>query len=190
MRKLLEWVRHAPVISVLVALAVGAAIGVPVADGVDHYFSTNAFCATGCHVMEATVYAELKQSTHGTSAKGVHPRCASCHISRSLPVAMWEHTKGMSELYAYIVQGIRTADDFEKVRAAAADRVRLSMLANDSQGCRGCHVMEEIKPEKKRGQRQHVDALEKGTTCIACHYNLVHKEVEPSEHFLRRAGIQ
>lgn len=24
-----------------------------------------------------------------------------------------------------------------------------------------------------------------GTTCIACHYNLVHKEVEPSAAFLK-----
>jgi cytochrome c-type protein NapC len=103
---------------------------------------------------------------------------------------MWQHTKGLTELYAFIVQGIRTAEDFEKVRPAAADRVRLAMLANDSEGCRGCHVMAEIKPEKKRGQRQHAEALEKGTTCIACHYNLVHKEVEPSAEFLKRAGVE
>ena len=54
--------------------------------------------------------------------------------------------------------------------------------------CRGCHVMEGIRPERKRGQRQHADAIETGTTCIACHYNLVHKEVEPSEAFLEAAG--
>jgi nitrate/TMAO reductase-like tetraheme cytochrome c subunit len=190
MRKLLEWVRHAPVISLIVAAIIGLVVGVPVVDGVDHYFSSNSFCATGCHVMESTVYAELKQSTHGTSPAGVHPRCADCHLSDNLAVAMWQHTKGLTELYAFTLGGIRTAEDFEKVRVEAADRTRLWMLANDSAGCRGCHVMEEIKPEKKRGQRQHADALEEGTTCIACHYNLVHKEVEPSKQFLQRAGVE
>lgn len=190
MRRLLEWVRYAPLVSVIVALVIGAAIGVPVADGVDRYFSSNAFCANGCHVMQDTVYQELKQSTHGTSTKGVHPECADCHLSRNLTVAMWQHTKGISELYAYLVKGIRTAEDFETVRAEAANRVRLSMLANDSEGCRGCHVMAEIVPQKKRGQRQHAEAIENGTTCVACHYNLVHKEVEPSAEFLKRAGME
>jgi nitrate/TMAO reductase-like tetraheme cytochrome c subunit len=44
--------------------------------------------------------------------------------------------------------------------------------------------MEAIKPERKRGQRMHAVAIEEGTTCIVCHYNLVHKEVEPSKAFL------
>jgi len=189
-RRLIAWVTTWPVIALLVAAAVGALVGVPVAAKVDSHFSSNAFCATSCHVMEGTVYQELKQSTHGTSAKGVHPSCAECHISRSLPVAMWEHFLGLSDLYAYVVQGIRTPADFEKVRAAGAERVRFDMLANDSEGCRGCHVMAEIKPEKKRGQRQHAEAIEKGVTCIACHYNLVHKEVEPSKRFLKRAGLE
>jgi cytochrome c-type protein NapC len=61
----------------------------------------------------------------------------------------------------------------------------MKMLANDSQNCRNCHVMEAIQPERVRGQRQHAEAIETGTTCIACHYNLVHKEVEPSEEFLQ-----
>jgi len=30
----------------------------------------------------------------------------------------------------------------------------------------------------------HTMALEEGTTCVACHYNLVHEEVEPSKVFL------
>jgi nitrate/TMAO reductase-like tetraheme cytochrome c subunit len=44
--------------------------------------------------------------------------------------------------------------------------------------------MEAIKPARKRGQRMHAKALEENTTCIACHYILVHKEVEPSKAFL------
>jgi nitrate/TMAO reductase-like tetraheme cytochrome c subunit len=98
-------------------------------------------------------------------------------------MAMWDHFLGTSDLIAFL-QGVRTPEDFEEVRAEAADRVRMAMLANDSKHCRTCHVMEAIQPERRRGQRQHAEALETGTTCIACHYNLVHKEVEPSQRFL------
>ncbi|HLB31310.1 MAG TPA: hypothetical protein VJN91_07265, partial [Gammaproteobacteria bacterium] len=38
--------------------------------------------------------------------------------------------------------------------------------------------------ERVRGQNQHKEAVEKGITCILCHYNLVHKPVDPSEAFL------
>jgi len=63
--------------------------------------------------------------------------------------------------------------------------VRFRMLANDSKNCRTCHTMEAIRPEKKRGQRAHETAMEEGLSCIICHYNIVHKEVPPSEAFDR-----
>lgn len=181
----MDFVRRRPLpFAVVAALGVGAFVGVPVADFGDRYFSSNAFCATACHVMEATVYKEYRESTHWKTVTGVRPTCADCHLSKGLTAAWWEHVLGTKELYANVVLGIRTAEDFEEVRAEAADRVRFRMLGNDSKNCRGCHVMEAIQPERKRGQRQHAEARETGTTCIACHYNLVHKEVEPTEAFL------
>ncbi len=99
-------------------------------------------------------------------------------------MAMWDHAVGTRDAFAFVFSGIRTPEAFEKVRAREADRVRFSMLRSDSKNCRGCHVMDAIQPERKRGQRQHAEAKEQGTTCIVCHYNLVHKEVEPSEAFL------
>lgn len=183
-----EFVRRRPLpFAVVAALGVGAVVGVPVADYGDRYFSSNAFCATGCHVMEATVYKEYKDSTHWKTATGVRPSCADCHVSKALAPAWWDHVLGTKELYANVILGIRTAEDFEEVRAEVADTVRFRMLANDSRNCRECHLMEAIRPARKRGQRQHADAIETGTTCIACHYNLVHKEVEPSEAFLEAA---
>ncbi|NIO39429.1 MAG: cytochrome c-type protein NapC, partial [Burkholderiales bacterium] len=149
------------------------------------YFSSNKFCAYGCHVMEATVYKEFKEATHFNTKTGVRPTCADCHVSKGLTAAMWDHLLGTKELYALVFRGIDTPKEFEKERAAAADRERLRLLSNDSKNCRTCHVMEAIKPERKRGQRQHAEAIKNGTTCIACHYNLVHKEVEPSEAFLK-----
>lgn len=187
-RRWMEFVLRRPLpFAVAAALGVGAFVGVPVADFGDRYFSSNDFCATGCHVMEATVYKEYQDSTHWKTVTGVRPTCADCHVSKALVPAWWDHVLGTRELFANVVLGIRTAEDFEEVRAEAADRVRFRLLANDSRNCRGCHVMEAIQPERKRGQRQHAEARETGTTCIVCHYNLVHKEVEPSDAFLQAA---
>lgn len=168
---------------VLLAMAVGGIIAVPTTQAVDRYFSTNQFCAQTCHVMELTVAAELRQSAHWTTPTGVRPSCADCHVSDGLTMAMWDHLVGTRELIAYL-RGVRTPAAFEEVRTEGANRIRMKMLHNDSQNCRNCHVMEAIQPERRRGQRQHAEAIETGTTCIACHYNLVHKEVEPSEEFL------
>jgi nitrate/TMAO reductase-like tetraheme cytochrome c subunit len=173
-----------PLFLIPLALVVGGIIAVPTTEAVDRYFSSDKFCAETCHVMVTTVAAERHQSVHWTTPTGVRPSCADCHISQGLTVAMWDHVVGTRDLVAFL-RGVRTAEAFEEVRAEGADRVRMKMLANDSQNCRNCHVMEAIQPERLRGQRQHAEAIETGTTCIACHYNLVHKEVEPSEEFLQ-----
>jgi cytochrome c-type protein NapC len=181
------WARRSygyPVLIVLVAMAVGGLIAVPVADTVDSYFSTDEFCAEACHSMEATVAKEYRESTHWATPTGVRPSCADCHISEGLTMAMWDHLWGTRDLIAFL-RGVRTAEDFEEIRAESANHTRMAMVANDSKNCRTCHVMEAIQPERNRGQRQHAEALETGATCIACHYNLVHKDVEPSEEFLQ-----
>ncbi len=133
--------------------------------------------------MTGTVTEELKQKTHWTTRTGVRAGCKDCHVSEHITEAYWDHIIGMGELYGWAIEGVRTVEDFERRRAAAADRVRLDMLANDSKHCRSCHVKEAIQPERTRGQRQHKEADEKGITCIVCHYNLVHKDVPPSEAF-------
>lgn len=179
--------RTRAILAAVALLAAGAAIGVPTVDYVDRYFSTDAFCATTCHVMEETVYKEFNESTHGTTATGVRPGCADCHVSPTLPAAMWDHFLGMRDLYVYFVEGVRTPEKFEEVRARAADLARFALLESDSATCRSCHVMEAIVPARNRGKTQHAEAIEKGITCIACHYNLVHADVEPSEAFLSAA---
>ena len=134
--------------------------------------------------MQATVATEYREAMHWQTPTGVRARCADCHVSEGLTLAMWDHFLGTRDLIAFLA-GVRNPKDFEEVRPEAAHRVRMAMLANDSKNCRSCHVMAAIQPERTRGQRQHAQALEEGTTCIACHYNLVHKEVEPSEEFLQ-----
>jgi nitrate/TMAO reductase-like tetraheme cytochrome c subunit len=188
--RLRSGIRYYPILLIVLALGIGGLVAVPVADVTDQYFSSNKFCAYGCHVMEATVYKEYKESTHYNTRTGVRPGCADCHISKGLTAAMWDHVKGTKDIYALVIKGIDTPEKYEAERAAAAERVRLQFVANDSKHCRSCHVMDAIKPERKRGQSQHAEAIKSGTTCIACHYNIVHKEVEPSEAFLKAIDSQ
>lgn len=178
-----RWIGGATGLATLLGIGIGVLAGAPIADGVDLYFSSNAFCANTCHVMTETVAAELKTSTHGTTRTGVVPKCRDCHVSRGLTLAYIDHIKGLRELYANVVKGIDTVEEFEAVRAEAANRVRMHLVNTDSRACRTCHVMDAIRPEKPRGQKQHAEALEKGITCIVCHYDLVHKETPLSDEF-------
>jgi len=180
---LLKWVGGVVGAALLGGLFVGVVVGVPVIDAADRYFSSNDFCAKTCHVMTETVAAEFATSTHGTSPKGVIPKCSDCHVSENLTGAMIDHALGLRDLYARWIGGIDTAAEFETIRADAANTARMAFFNSDSANCRSCHVMAEIKPEKKRGQVQHADAIENKITCIVCHYDLVHKSVPLSAEF-------
>ncbi len=191
--RLSEFVRRYPLVAVIVVIVVGGAgavIGAPVADEVDRYFSSDAFCANTCHIMTATVAKELHESDHWNGPSGVRATCGDCHVSETLLAAWWDHIIGLRELYAFTIGGIDTVEEFEEERAALANRTRLGMIANDSKNCRTCHVMAAIKPERTRGQKQHEEARKEGTTCIACHYNLVHKEVPLSDEVKKALGIE
>jgi nitrate/TMAO reductase-like tetraheme cytochrome c subunit len=168
---------------VLIILFIGA-FTLTTLDFTDYVFSHNTFCGNVCHVMESTVYQELRKSKHYTTPTGVRPTCADCHVSGRLTWAMVDHFLGTGELFVNLTNDFSKPGSFEKFRPDAANRERFKMLANDSETCRSCHVMEAIKPSRVRGQNEHKEAMEKGITCIVCHYNLVHKAVDPSESFL------
>lgn len=153
-------------------------------DFTDYVFSHNTFCGNVCHVMESTVYKELQDSKHYNTPTGVRATCAQCHVSGRLTFAMVDHFLGTSELFVNLTNDFSKPGSFEKFRPEAANRERFKMLGNNSETCSHCHVMEAIKPQRIRGQNAHKDAMDKNVPCIACHFNLVHKEVEPSEAFL------
>jgi trimethylamine-N-oxide reductase (cytochrome c), cytochrome c-type subunit TorC len=171
----------------LVVLGVAAGVAaVFVGQEADTYFSSNKFC-NSCHEMEATVYQELQQSGHAKAASGVQPTCGHCHVAQKLFPALWDHFMGTGDLIAHL-RGISTVEKFEERRAEVADKERLKMLGQNSRNCQRCHVMPAIKPSKPRGVTQHKEALAKGNSnCIACHYNLVHKEVPASDAFSKAA---
>lgn len=182
-RNLYQWVLF------IIGLIVLAAVSVVTVDATDYVFSTMKFCSGTCHVMESTVFQEYQKSKHWNTPTGVRPECADCHVSKRLTFAMRDHFLSSGELFLWMTTDFTKPEAFEKFRPEAANTARLHLLESNSANCKRCHVMEAIKPSRLRGQNAHRDAIANGNSnCITCHYNLVHKEVEPSKEFLEAAG--
>jgi len=175
----------------LIGIALGV-LGAWVADKMHHYASSDEFCGTSCHSMEAYVATEsdYTSSAHQTSWSGVHAGCADCHIPEGLVPATWAHVKGgIKDSIAEAMNDFTDADEWESRRVELAYSVRDWLIETDSVTCRRCHSNEAaIDPGFRRGRREHRKARQESITCIACHYNLVHSPVEPRENFLRLAG--
>ena len=173
-----------PLNGMLAGLAAVMVLGLSfvVAEELNIRGNSTEFCIS-CHSMRAHVYEEFKQSKHYQTATGVRPECGSCHVSKRFWPAVYDHATGTHDLISEFSKDWKSPEFFEKNRARMAEKVRLKMLAEDSATCRTCHQMDAIKPQRARGQRAHEAAKKEGKTCIACHYNLVHKEVPLSEKF-------
>jgi len=178
---------------VVLAGVVGAVIAVAavlVNEQVDAYTSTDVFCGTSCHSMQAHVADDpvYVASAHRTASSGVRAGCADCHIPHGIVAGTWAHVKGgVKDIISETLNDFSDREVWERGRAERAYHVRDWLLETDSATCRTCHDEAAIEPERKRGQRQHADAREQGLTCIGCHYNLVHAELEAREDFLERA---
>lgn len=178
---------------VVVASLIGIIVGLVIAlsaEEMDRLTTTDEFC-TSCHAMQAYIAeAEIyENSTHQTTTSGVRPGCADCHIPKGLVVATYTHVvNGMSDIWGQISHDYEKSKTWQTEKSRLAYAVRDWFYENDSRTCRGCHEEASIKPQRKRGQRQHVEARENGLTCIACHYNLVHEEIEPRDSFLEKTG--
>jgi nitrate/TMAO reductase-like tetraheme cytochrome c subunit len=184
-----KWIFRATTVAGLIGVVVGVFLMLG-AEQFDHYTSTDAFC-TSCHltgeyIAKSETYLTSK---HRTRTGGVRPGCADCHIPKGLVPATWTHVvKGIQDLYGEIAYDYEDPAVWEERRPELAHAVRYWMRENDSATCRSCHDEADITPTRLRGQRQHAEAKETGMTCIDCHYNLVHDEVEPSEAFLKAIG--
>jgi nitrate/TMAO reductase-like tetraheme cytochrome c subunit len=138
--------------------------------------NSTAFCIS-CHSMNAYVYEEFKKSKHYTNASGVRPECGQCHVAKRFWPAVWDHAMGTHDLISEYSHDWTRPEVFEARRTQMAEKARLKLLDEDSHTCRECHKFDAIVPTRKRGERAHNDARQKGSTnCIACHYNLVHAE--------------
>ena len=179
---------------ILLAVIFGGIAGLLLALGaeeMDRLTSTDTFC-TSCHAMQANIADSqtYKASAHQTTASGVRPGCADCHIPKGLVSATYTHVvNGISDIWGEISKDYDDPEVWDAEKTRLANATREWFRDNDSITCRECHEEVSIKPARQRGQKQHKEALESGVTCIDCHYNLVHEEIEPSESFLNQVEM-
>lgn len=163
----------------VLAIALLGAIGGATAGYLTHIAvkqsETTEFCIS-CHIMDATVFEEFKQTRHYSNAIGFRVECGDCHVPS---------VHSMGELVTYLsvkfgaarfVYGWATGrmsepDQLRSKRDVLAQRVWDDMRARDSAECRSCHRMEamDLSLQSRRGAEQHRDAEAEGQTCIDCH---------------------
>ena len=118
--------------------------------------------------------------------------CVDCHIPKGLAGSFFAylHYASISDFFGRIrdIDGERRGTWMPQ-RAKTAYRVRDALFEADSVTCRNCHVLAEIKPKRKMGQKQHKKALDKNMTCIACHTNLVHRTVGRRKTAFKKAEV-
>ena len=89
---------------VFVGIVIGGIGGLVLALGaeeMDRQTTTDEFC-TSCHAMAAYIASSevYKASAHQTTASGVRPGCASCHIPKGLVPATFTHVvNGVGDLW-------------------------------------------------------------------------------------------
>lgn len=111
------------------------------------------------------------------------------YTPKGLVIATYTHiVNGISDIWGQMRLEYEDPEVWKAEKARLAHAVRTWFRDNDSVTCRGCHEEASIRPQRKRGQRQHEEARQTAMTCIDCHYNLVHEEIEPSQSFLDSVG--
>ncbi len=127
------------------------------------------------------------QARHGD--KTSQARCVECH----LPKGWWNttyaytHFLSITDLFGHFRdRDAERAGKWIEPRRATSYRVRDRLFEYDSVTCRSCHIESEIKPKRSRGVNAHKLALKEKKTCIACHFNLVHRQVDLRQNAFRK----
>ena len=184
----------------LITLVVGVIVIIVVAafEPISRGLAGSDVVCFGCHMRieyDPTIAGSPSKRHPATQEEGDQAHCVDCHVPQG-----WVES---SYIYAHILtdtdlfgheRGIgffapqggahgRGGDADELPRRSHPHRqetylVRDRLLQYDSVTCRSCHIEAEIKPKRKRGQRAHKNALKNKETCIECHYNVAHREVE------------
>ncbi|MCC2111502.1 MAG: NapC/NirT family cytochrome c [Hyphomicrobiales bacterium] len=164
----------------LVAGAVLFAALAAIVGGGEAALSSKDFC-TSCHSM-TYVAEELEKSDH-YGALGADPGCKDCHIPQGLAnfhLALQTHLlDGARELYLEFTEDYSTKKAFNKRRLEMAHHARMNMKRWDSVTCRACH--KNPRPPGASANAAHEKLETEGATCIDCHQNLVHREVEETD---------
>ena len=138
--------------------------------------NTQTFCV-GCHEMEQNVYREYRGSVHDTNASGVRASCPDCHVPRSWIHKVARKIRASNELWHHFLGTINTREKFEAKRLELAKHVWTTMKKTDSRECRNCHKFEamDVTLQERRARNRHLEATEKGMTCIDCHKGIAHQ---------------
>ncbi len=148
----------------------------------------------GCAECHAFPYEEYRESAHYDNDRDIRPGCVGCHTPHSVrEILAWKFfylnqgTLGESPFHA-ISNSLRDIPEWEKLRVKLAGRVRQQMLDENSAKCKVCHKTES---EWFTGIKRHQIMLKEGNkTCIECHYNLVHEDVDWDESFEANAASE
>jgi len=148
--------------------------------GGEAVLSSTAFC-TSCHSMSYPRKELLKSDHYG--ALGADPECADCHVPAGLSnfhLAVETHiVDGLRELLLEFQNDYSTVKAFNKRRQEMAHHARMNLKRWDSITCRLCH--RHPRPPGKDARAAHKKMETAGSTCIDCHQNLVHREVEETD---------
>lgn len=138
------------------------------------YTTTNDFC-TSCHSM-SFAFEEYKKSRHYKSRSGVMVGCSDCHVGKGFR-KVFVFNQLIPDLWAEVKNSIKDKADWDKRRGSLAKKVRKTLECRGFL-CQGCHDPVLMKPVNERNRIAHTRIKIEGMTCIECHKNLVHAEVD------------
>jgi nitrate/TMAO reductase-like tetraheme cytochrome c subunit len=160
----------------LVVLGVGLGAGaLAVVEQAAQRSESIEFC-TSCHIMDATVFEEYKETSHYSNASGMRATCADCHVPdrhSAGEVTAYLSTKigAVRFLYGWATGRASEPEHLLERREEMAERVWAEMRASDSRACRRCHddTAWDLAVQTTRAREQHLSAEQEGQTCIDCH---------------------
>lgn len=138
--------------------------------------NTLEFCTT-CHEMRDNVYQEYKQTVHYQNPSGVRAICSDCHVPKDWSHMMARKMKASLELWGKATGTIDTREKFEAKRLELATHEWRRLKDSNSRECRNCHTFDAMSAglQKPEPYKKHMQAREKGETCIDCHKGVAHK---------------
>ena len=175
----------------LIAFALGA-LALGTTNYVLHATSETDFCYM-CHSHEAFIKPEYEASSHFSNVSGVQAGCADCHLPQDEWFNyVWTKAVVSLDVFPELMGKLSTAEKYEEHRAEMAESVWREYKHNDSKYCRGCHNVAamDLENQERRTARRHSQMVEKGETCIDCHYGIVHVAPENADEILESIAAE
>lgn len=151
-----------------------------------HETSKTEFCYV-CHSHQEFIRPEYEASSHFMNTAGVRAGCADCHLPHdNWFELMWTKAVVSLDIIPEVMGKLDTQEKYDEHRAELAEIVWRQFKANDSKFCHSCHDIAamDLTAQDRAASRRHSQAIEKGQTCIDCHYGIVHRPPDNAEEIL------